>query len=137
MRTHAHTPSLQSLVWALCFPLDAREASLFYPQSSHFQSQTTALHTWTSGNRSEVCLCPVRPEEWQTLLPPKPTENPITNMMVTKDTSLQNKSGTSCCLVKTLYGPNQSRASSFPAHKLHPLCLSPQIQDFSFLQLRF
>ena len=76
---HAHTPTVQSLVWAPCFPLYARETSLFYPQSSHFQSQPIALQTWTSGKRSEGCLSPVRPEKWQTLLPPKPTENPFTN----------------------------------------------------------
>ena len=90
--SHAHACT-HTIPTEPCVPLDARETSLFYPQSSHFQSQPTALHTWTSGNRSEGCLGPVRPEEWQTLLPPKPTESPFTNMMVTNDTSLQNKSG--------------------------------------------
>lgn len=134
--SHAHACT-HTIPTEPCVPLDARETSLFYPQSSHFQSQPTALHTWTSGNRSEGCLGPVRPEEWQTLLPPKPTENPFTNMTVTNDTSLQNKSGTSCCLVQTLCGHNQSRASSFPALACFPYVCHLRYMTFLFCSSGF
>lgn len=132
MRAHTHHLSKAS-----CGLLKPEEkTSLFYPQSSHYQNQPTALQISTSGHRSEECLNPLRPEEVANTAATKPNLNPIYKWW--SQTTLPYKIRVaSCYLVQTLCGQNQPRSFQHSRTYLFPLCSWPQIHDFSFFQLRF